>query len=214
LKLAIDGESVNAFAKRCGITEGSLRTYLSGTSLPGLDNLVAISEAAKVNIEWLATGKGPMKKEDSQRYDEDLLKAVIETLESYWVKEGKSWTPSEKAQWIVSNYSIALESDLPKEESEIEELIRASEKFEALMSQSVELILDPVKGKSFRKRFKMILKKAFAPADSNKEDFDCLVDELIASYVIRKRMVDGSLKYPVKDEDGTIRLVDFKDLKK
>jgi transcriptional regulator with XRE-family HTH domain len=61
LKLAIEGKSVNAFAKKSGITEGTLRTYLSGASLPGLDKIIAISNAAEVNIEWLATGNGPIR---------------------------------------------------------------------------------------------------------------------------------------------------------
>ena len=65
LKIIISGGSVNAFAKICNIPEATLRTYLSSSSLPGLDKLVAISEAARVNIEWLATGRGPKNKESS-----------------------------------------------------------------------------------------------------------------------------------------------------
>lgn len=50
--------SVNAFAKKCGCTEGVLRSYLAGKSLPGLDKLVSIAKAGNVSVEWLATGEG------------------------------------------------------------------------------------------------------------------------------------------------------------
>ncbi len=58
-------ESNNSFAKKCDISEGSLRAYLAGTSLPGTKVLVTISELTGANIEWLATGNGPMMKEEA-----------------------------------------------------------------------------------------------------------------------------------------------------
>lgn len=36
-----------------------MRKYLLG-SMPGLDNLLVIAEAANVTLDWLAAGKGPM----------------------------------------------------------------------------------------------------------------------------------------------------------
>lgn len=61
LKTAIGDESVNKFAKKCGFAEGSLRQYLSGNSLPGLDKAMKMAQTAKVNLQWLATGEGPMR---------------------------------------------------------------------------------------------------------------------------------------------------------
>ncbi|MEW8200384.1 MAG: helix-turn-helix transcriptional regulator, partial [Candidatus Thiodiazotropha endolucinida] len=55
LRTAIGKESVSSFAKRCGLSEGLLRKYLSG-SVPGLDKVIAISDAAGVSIDWLARG--------------------------------------------------------------------------------------------------------------------------------------------------------------
>lgn len=60
LKLAIGNESVNAFATRCGFSEGLLRKYLQG-SVPGFDKAAAIAVAAGVNLMWLATGNGLMR---------------------------------------------------------------------------------------------------------------------------------------------------------
>ena len=62
LRLALGRESVNGFAKRAGIPEGSLRQYLAG-SLPGADKLAAITQAAEVSADWLLLGKGPMRLE-------------------------------------------------------------------------------------------------------------------------------------------------------
>lgn len=63
--LAIGEDSVTSFGKRCGIGESTLRSYLRGAA-PRLDKLLAITESAGVNIEWLATGKGPMRPGERQ----------------------------------------------------------------------------------------------------------------------------------------------------
>lgn len=49
--------------------------------MPGLDKLVAIAEAGNVNIEWLATGDGPMRpgekaKEDSTTSEDDYFTSI------------------------------------------------------------------------------------------------------------------------------------------
>ena len=212
LKIAINVESVNAFAKRSGIPEGTLRTYLSGASLPGLDKLVAISDAAQVNIEWLTIGKGPIKPsaEEALEYDEHLFRAVIEILESYWLKEENKLSPSEKASMITDVYAVAFEMSLSN--SNIEKVIKDYEKFDTVMSTAVERISDPVSGGMSRKIFEKQLKRIFKEAYSSKEDLEFFIDWLIGAYAIRKHMKEGTLKFPVKDKDGTIRLIDFKDL--
>lgn len=57
IKDAIGTESVNAFAKRFDIPESSLRAYIENQARPGVDALIAISEATGVTVDWLATGK-------------------------------------------------------------------------------------------------------------------------------------------------------------
>ncbi|HCA27793.1 MAG TPA: hypothetical protein DEP05_09205 [Betaproteobacteria bacterium] len=59
IKQVIGEGSVSAFARKAGIYESLLRQYVAG-SMPGADKLVAIARAAHVNLEWLATGEGPM----------------------------------------------------------------------------------------------------------------------------------------------------------
>ncbi|MFA7242032.1 MAG: helix-turn-helix domain-containing protein [Sulfuricellaceae bacterium] len=59
LNEVIGDEQHRAFARRINISEGVLRAYLSGKSLPGMAALAAISEATGVTIDWLVTGRLP-----------------------------------------------------------------------------------------------------------------------------------------------------------
>lgn len=58
IKIAIGDEPVKAFARRCGIAESSLRSYIANQKKPGLDAITTISEFTGVTVDWLATGKG------------------------------------------------------------------------------------------------------------------------------------------------------------
>lgn len=57
---AMAGESNRSFGERCGLSEGVLRKYRNGETLPTLDRLEKIAVAANCNPIWLATGCGPM----------------------------------------------------------------------------------------------------------------------------------------------------------
>jgi len=111
LQAAISDYSVNAFAKKSGVTEGTLRTYLSGASLPGLDKLIAISNAAEVNIEWLAVGNGPMRKIDRMVFSPSLLTLIIDVLDDHEIKLGKKLTATEKADFIETAYELCFDAD-------------------------------------------------------------------------------------------------------
>ncbi len=58
LKAIIGEESVSSFARRCGMAESVLRTYLRDGRMPPLDRALAIAAAAGVSVDWLATGRG------------------------------------------------------------------------------------------------------------------------------------------------------------
>lgn len=75
--------SVRAFALKCEIADSLMRKYLAG-SMPGADKLVRIARANNVNIEWLATGEGPMKKANSLQYQHGREASVIDAFYSYW----------------------------------------------------------------------------------------------------------------------------------
>jgi len=56
LRLLIGSEPVAAFARRCGLSESVLRTYLKDGRMPRLDKAAAIAAAAGVSLGWLAGG--------------------------------------------------------------------------------------------------------------------------------------------------------------
>ncbi|MFB5077174.1 XRE family transcriptional regulator [Raoultella sp. C349492] len=57
LRKAIGDKSIRKFAAECGISYGAMHKYFAGVTQPTLDNLVALSKATGVSIEWLATGE-------------------------------------------------------------------------------------------------------------------------------------------------------------
>ncbi|BFU64746.1 XRE family transcriptional regulator [Rodentibacter abscessus] len=57
LKELIGSKSGRSFAKDAGISYSTLHNYLTDTSLPTLDNLIALANYANVSVQWLATGE-------------------------------------------------------------------------------------------------------------------------------------------------------------
>ncbi len=58
LQALIGKETVSSFARKCGLAESVLRTYLKDGRMPPLDKALAIAAAAGVSVDWLATGNG------------------------------------------------------------------------------------------------------------------------------------------------------------
>ena len=65
-------ESVTEFGRRCGIGEATLRNIIKSGAWPRTDNLIAIADAANVNIEWLATGRGQRERGAAQTAPSNL----------------------------------------------------------------------------------------------------------------------------------------------
>ncbi|HVA81514.1 MAG TPA: Cro/CI family transcriptional regulator [Candidatus Binataceae bacterium] len=51
--------SVAALARAIGVSNNAIYKWLQGDGQPNLSNLIGLSGAARVSIEWLATGRGP-----------------------------------------------------------------------------------------------------------------------------------------------------------
>lgn len=51
-------QTTAAFARKCGLGESLIRTYLAG-SMPGADKAAKIADANGVELRWLVTGVGP-----------------------------------------------------------------------------------------------------------------------------------------------------------
>jgi transcriptional regulator with XRE-family HTH domain len=61
MKLPAKHGRQTALAKVFGVTQGATKKWLSGTSWPGFDHIVAICEWAGVNVNWLVMGAGPKR---------------------------------------------------------------------------------------------------------------------------------------------------------
>ena len=82
LKLAIGKGSARAFALRCGLSPTGIHQYLTGKTEPTRLALIAMSQAACVNLEWLITGDGCMMKgKGSVMIDRNLYEEIIESVE-------------------------------------------------------------------------------------------------------------------------------------
>lgn len=65
-KIVVNG-SIRAFALSAGLTPQAFHKYLKGQSEPTRPVLNAIARVANINLEWLATGTGPMMKSDATK---------------------------------------------------------------------------------------------------------------------------------------------------
>ncbi len=121
LQALIGKESVSSFARKCGLAESVLRTYLKDGRMPPLDKALAIAAAAGVRLDWLATGQGAsMAAEVPAAYDAaaagsapaaapPLAAAVLqEVLQEVLAGAGGKASPAELARRVVDLYQRAM----------------------------------------------------------------------------------------------------------
>ncbi|MEY4413430.1 MAG: hypothetical protein RIQ53_723 [Pseudomonadota bacterium] len=82
LREVMGDEPHAAFARRCGVGETTLRKYLAGAD-PSTSRLVAMADAARVNLEWLATGRGPKVRSTARTTDAQTMSAVVESRPTF-----------------------------------------------------------------------------------------------------------------------------------
>jgi len=120
LHLLIGRESVAAFARRCGLAESVLRTYLRDGRMPPLDKAAAIAAAAGVSLDWLAGGGAAVAAEARARYgalggptagggvaiDAAVLAGIVQAVLEAWGGRG---TPQQLAARIADLYQRTIE---------------------------------------------------------------------------------------------------------
>ncbi|PHM76852.1 helix-turn-helix domain-containing protein [Xenorhabdus cabanillasii] len=104
LRQAMGSESGNSLAKRCGISEAAIRTYLSGKTYPSLDKLALLAEKCEVSIEWLANGSNA----DSATKLKEIPEHVTETQEKVWLEFLHRMTPDERDAVIARVVRLGL----------------------------------------------------------------------------------------------------------
>ncbi|EIU7196013.1 XRE family transcriptional regulator [Pseudomonas aeruginosa] len=106
LKQAISSQSLRGFSKECGLSEATLRSYLSGETFPTLDRLEQIAQAAGTSAMWLAFGT-PTSAEDSREKGDDSY-AYIPLYDARVSAGHGSWTEGARilAQLAFTRYSL------------------------------------------------------------------------------------------------------------
>lgn len=113
-------ESPTEFGRRCGVGEATLRNIIKSGAWPRTDNLVAIADAGNVNIEWLATGRGPKQRGAAAPdvvpaaapeaspvpVNIDQLVVAIAAVEEGLSAIRRTLPPSKHAQLIASAYGL------------------------------------------------------------------------------------------------------------
>lgn len=64
IREVIGDQFISAFARRCGIAEAVIRTYINDKRMPPLNKSASIAEAGGVTLDWLATGREPKFRRD------------------------------------------------------------------------------------------------------------------------------------------------------
>jgi phage repressor protein C with HTH and peptisase S24 domain len=100
------GMSARTFAHKCALSEGAIRSYLSGGTLPTLDRLEQIASSVGVSPVWLAFGIAP---EADESLAEDASEYVYVPLYDARVSAGDgSWNDNAKVLTTLAftKYSI------------------------------------------------------------------------------------------------------------
>jgi transcriptional regulator with XRE-family HTH domain len=92
--------SAEKLAYISGMSSRVIGQYQAGKSDPSRTKLIALANAANVNIEWLTTGKGPMFIGDREKINVNLLECFLKIYDDYEKKLGKPIAFEEKA-WSI-----------------------------------------------------------------------------------------------------------------
>ncbi|MFM2056083.1 MAG: hypothetical protein RLY71_468 [Pseudomonadota bacterium] len=121
LQTVMNGDSIAAFGRRCGIPESNLRSYIKRGVKPGLDHLVAMADTAGVTVEWLATGRPPKLRRDLvdalkahtaqaeppvQPLDRARLAQAVQGVEDALQAAALSLPPDKRAELFCAAYDL------------------------------------------------------------------------------------------------------------
>jgi transcriptional regulator with XRE-family HTH domain len=114
LREVIGDEAVNAFARRCGLGESLMRSYLKG-AMPSADRVAAIAEVRGVTTDWLITGRQPKLRADlveaMKGVDKARLQTAIAAVTEGVSKSGKLVAIDKQAELINASYELAKDHD-------------------------------------------------------------------------------------------------------
>lgn len=174
--------SAEKLAYNSGMSSRVIGQYLSGKTDPTRKKLIALAEAAGVNIEWLATGEGLMREGDREVFTPALLTLIIEVLEDHEIALGKKLTAVEKAEFINNASELCYDADpnSPQTKILIRDTIREVYNFLSSLDRMI-------KTKEGRVRARKIIRREFGKVLS-KEETKIEVDEFISSRILKDHL--------------------------
>lgn len=121
--------SVNALARKAGLSQSGIRRYFNGGD-PTRKVLIAIANAAGVRFLWLATGEEPMLPEEASMPPSvlrpEILRLAIETVEEALVDTGRLWSAERKAEIVAAAYELFMEGGGKIAKSVVLRLVRSA----------------------------------------------------------------------------------------
>jgi hypothetical protein len=136
-KSAIGNGSARAFALQCGFSSAEMLQYLAGKIEPTRLTLIAIAHTADVNLEWLMTGKGSMRKiKGSGMIGGDLYDSIIHLVEECLLRKDKNLPTAKKL--IICHYFYDLFKDTSEVNSELVEIYFEVD-FDNMLSNNAEV---------------------------------------------------------------------------
>ncbi|UZD92717.1 helix-turn-helix transcriptional regulator [Pseudomonas corrugata] len=104
-------------SRRTGIPRSTLESYLTGDSEPKASRLVAIAQAARANVGWLATGDGAMTAAAAAQKDEDDKYAYIPLYDARVSQGHGAWNDGVKVLTMLAftKYSLRRKGLNPAE---------------------------------------------------------------------------------------------------
>lgn len=135
LLIAREG-GASALARRCGCSEGTVRSWRDGHSDPSRARCVALARALNISLQWLVTGEGPMHPQSSERRDDasdksapppvattlvpatssasgidaQRLAATLKLLQSYICLVGGSLNTDQRAEVVAELYGLLCDA--------------------------------------------------------------------------------------------------------
>lgn len=146
--------AANLFASRidaasyCGISSDTLRRWERDETVPSFDGLARLAHGANVSLDWLATGKGPMRGGSTTRED-----------------DGDDWGDG------------SISEELTRYEGELERLnrvpvtskdIQENQSLADMRKQLQRIVGDPYVFTNLRNRANLILRLAFVDQEAEK----------------------------------------------